>query len=63
MLQSMGSQSARHNVVPDQQHHTGLMGRLEVWKMDMTKFRGRTGKLCSSGIAKTMSQGQAGYFV
>ena len=63
MLQSMGSRRVRHNLVPDQQQHTGLMGRLEVWKMDMTKFRGRTGKLCSSGIAKTMSQRQAGYFV
>ena len=61
MLQSMGLQRVRHNLVPDQQQYTGLMGRLD-WKMDMTKFRGRTG-LCSSGIAKTMSQGQAGHFV
>lgn len=39
------------------------MGRLEGWKMDMMKLRGRTGKLCGSGMAKAVLQGQADNFV
>lgn len=40
---------------------TELMEKLEIWKMHMMKLRGRIEKLCGSGMAEAMSQGQIDY--
>lgn len=39
---------------------TEWRGKLEVWKVDMTKLRGSPGRLCGSGVAEALAQGQTG---
>lgn len=39
---------------------TEWRGKLEVWKVDMTKLRGSPGRLCGSGMAEALAQGQTG---